>query len=96
MIAIIIGVCEKTTPLDKKTGGQISFQKTKSGAGSQLMSPDCRARACAKGSLLSQTPVAFNVELNIRNVLQALLSFFGLLLRMWPSTFTDTGRGKFN
>ena len=44
------------TPLDKKTGENISFQKTKSGAGLQFLLLDCRARACTKETFL-QTPV---------------------------------------
>ena len=35
------GVCEKNTPLDKKMGGEISFQKTKSGAGLQFLLLGC-------------------------------------------------------
>ena len=52
------GVCEKNTPPEKNTCGKISFQSTKSGAGEQFLLQDCRARACAKGTLFSQTPVA--------------------------------------
>ena len=43
------GVCEKHTPLDDKTGGDISFQKTKSGAGLQFLLLDCKARARTRG-----------------------------------------------
>ena len=42
----------KNTPLDWKTGGKLSFQKTKSGAGLQFLLLDCRARACTKGVVL--------------------------------------------
>ena len=35
----------------------ISFQSTQSGAGEQFLLLDCRARACAKRTFFSQTPV---------------------------------------
>ena len=47
----------KNTPLDKKTGGEISFQQIKSGAGLQFLLPDCKARACTKGVFCSDTGI---------------------------------------
>ena len=51
------GVREKNTPPDKKTRENTSFENNESGAGEQLLLLDCRARACAKGVFISQTPV---------------------------------------
>ena len=42
-------VCEKNTPLDKKTGWKISFENTKSGAGLQLLLLGRVAKAHGKG-----------------------------------------------
>ena len=50
-------VCEKNTPPEKKTREHIGFGNTKSQAGEQLLLLDGRARACAKGVSISQTPV---------------------------------------
>ena len=47
----------KNTPAKKNTLGKIGFQRTKSGAGEQLLPLDCRAEACRNGVFFSQTPV---------------------------------------
>ena len=51
------GVCEIQTPPEKRTRENVGFESAKSVAGEQLSLLDCRARACAKGVLISQTPV---------------------------------------
>ena len=50
------GVCEKNTPPDKKTGWNISFESTKSGAGLQFLLLGRMAKAHGKGVFLLQTP----------------------------------------
>ena len=56
------GVCEKSTPPEKSTHRNTSFQSTKSGAGEQFLLLHCRARACAKGFVFLQTPVGVSSE----------------------------------
>ena len=41
----------------RRTLGQIGFQSTKSGPGEQFLLEDCKAKAPAKGVLVSQTPL---------------------------------------
>ena len=60
------GACEKNTPPKKKTREVISFENAKSGAGEQFLLLDCRARACAKGVFISQTPVRYVVSVSQR------------------------------
>ena len=52
------GVCEKSTPPEKKTCGKLSLENTESGAGEQFLPRDCLAKARATGVFCSQTPVA--------------------------------------
>ena len=47
------GVVEKDTPTEKNTHWNLSFQRTKSGAGGQLLLLDRRARARIKGIFFS-------------------------------------------
>ena len=55
------GVCEKNTPPEKKTFGEIIFRSTKSGAGGQVLLQDCRAKAGIQEVFsFSQTPVRFH------------------------------------
>ena len=56
VIYINAGVCEKIT-LENNTHWNISYESTTSGAGEPFLLLDCRARACAKGVMFSQTPV---------------------------------------
>ena len=51
-------VCEKTTPPEKRTQGQISFKNTKSRAGEQFLLQDCMAKDLRKRNILSRTLVA--------------------------------------
>ena len=46
------GACEKNTPQEKKTVGNMSFQNTKSGGGEQFVSPDYRVKARVRGAFL--------------------------------------------
>ena len=48
-IYIHTGVCEKNTPPEKNTGGEISFESTESGAGEQFPPLDCKVDAHVKG-----------------------------------------------
>ena len=48
-------VCGKSVPPKKKDLGQISFQRTKSGAGGQLLLKDCKAEVRVKGVFVSRT-----------------------------------------
>ena len=48
----------KNTPPENNTHWKIGFQITKSGPGLQFLLLDCRPRACSKGVISSQTPVA--------------------------------------
>ena len=45
----VTGVCENKTPLDNKTGWNISFESTKSGAGLQFLLLGRMAKAHGKG-----------------------------------------------
>ena len=54
--AISVSVNKNTLPENDKHRN-VSFQIANSGAGMQFLLMDCRARACAKGIFLSQTPV---------------------------------------
>ena len=47
----------KNTPPEKNTCGEISFQSTKSGGGKEFLLLDRRAKARAKGVIISQAPV---------------------------------------
>ena len=49
------GVCEKETPPEKKTLGQIGSQSTDSGAGAQFMLLGCGAKAPKQGVFLIDT-----------------------------------------
>ena len=61
------GVCKKETPPEKKTCEHISLENTQSGAGEQFLLLDCRARACAKGVLISQTPVWYGIQAGLQS-----------------------------
>ena len=52
----------RITAPEKKTSEHIHFENAKSGAGEQLLLLDCRARACAKGVFMSQTPIAQHIK----------------------------------
>ena len=54
------GVCEKCTPPEKKTRGNISFRSTISGGVEQFLLLDFMAKASTKGVFFSQTPVVFS------------------------------------
>ena len=62
------GVCEKSTPPEKRTRRKISFKHTKSGALSQFMLQVCRATAGIKGVFCSQTPVSYVCDMLRRSV----------------------------
>ena len=51
------GVCERNTPPEKNTHGNLSFKNTKQGAGEQFLPQNCMAKAFGKGVCFSQTPV---------------------------------------
>ena len=57
---------KENTSRENNSHWNIGFQSTKSGAGEQFLLLDCRARACAKGVLFSQTPVAVTLALVIK------------------------------
>ena len=46
------GVCEKTTPPEKRALGKISFNNIKSGAGEEFMLLFCRAKVSPKRSVV--------------------------------------------
>ena len=58
-------VCDKSTPPEKNSHRNISFRSTESGAGEQFVLPHCRARACTRGVVFSQTPVSVPMESRI-------------------------------
>ena len=57
-MCVYTGVCERSTPPDKKTGWTISLESIKSGAGEELLLLSCRAKAHVKGMCCSQTTVS--------------------------------------
>ena len=64
-------VCEKNTPPEKNTLGEMSSENTKSGAGEEFMLLCCKERAFVKGVFFSQTPVG---SLEFRAVQSSKLS----------------------